>query len=124
MATNFDLTKLGLELQAAGKAINDRVSDDFDSLDFHQVQELSNKAQDLFIKSKSLFALATIALEADVSDSIKALQDASEKINQAIAKVGKIQKIVNIATDLVSLAGNVLDGDLKEIPESVKSLLG
>ncbi|HEY4111241.1 hypothetical protein [Puia sp.] len=123
MATNLDLTQLGLAYQSAGKAINDRISDDFNDLDFHQVQELSNKAQDLFIKSKSLFALATISLQDDAKASLQSLSDASDKLNKAIAKLARIQKIVNIATDLVSIAGDVLSADFKEIPGSVKSLL-
>lgn len=123
MATNFDLNKLGLQMQTAAKAINDRISDDFDSLDFHQVQELSNKAQDLFIKSKSLFALATISLAAEIKDSLTTLQEAKDKLNEAIAKVKKIQKIVDIATDLVGIAGKILQKDFKGIPDAVKDCL-
>jgi hypothetical protein len=123
MATNFDLTKLGLQMQAAAKAINDRISDDFDSLDFHQVQELSNKAQDLFIKSKSLFALATISLPTEVRDSLTTLEEAKDKLNEAIARVKKIQKIVNIATDLVAIAGHILSTDFIGIPGAVGTLI-
>lgn len=123
MATNFELITLAKALTATGNAINDKISDHTNPLPFPQVVELADKAAELFKKSNLLIAQAVIALQDDVKASLQDLQAAGARINTAIAKTAKIQKIVNIATSLVGIAGTILGGDLKDIPGSVQKLL-
>jgi hypothetical protein len=121
--TSFDLVQLGLVLQKAGTALNNRIEKEFSSLSFHEVQELSNKAQELFIKSKLLFAQGVIQLSEEKKSNLVALKEASKQIAGAIQKIEKIQKVINLTTKLLGLAGNILNGNLGTIISSVNGII-
>jgi hypothetical protein len=124
MPTSFELKQLALDLLDAGNSINSRIVSDFQNIkDSGLLPVLSNRAQELFLKSNLLLALATIQIEKEVRDSIQQLNDASAQIQNAIETISKIQKVVNIATDLVTIAVDVIGGDLSDIPGKVGDIL-
>jgi len=101
----------------------DRTSDQTRPLPFPVLEQLIDLAAALAKKSSLLLAQVTIDLKDEIKQSILSLQAATIRINHDIHVVGKIQKVVNIATDLVGIAENVLDGDVKSIPGTVQKLL-
>ncbi len=120
---SFDLQELGTTLLDAGRAINEKVTAEIDTLEFSQINELSNRAQELVLKSKELFATAVIQLGEEVQTDLEALQDANKEIAQAIKKIGNVQKIVNISAGLLTVASNIIAGDFKSIPKSAQAVL-
>jgi hypothetical protein len=121
--SSFDLEQLGLTMQAAGNAINDRIDHDFKTLEFTQIHEMSNRAQELFMKSKTLFAMATIELGNEAKKDLEALQQATGEIATAIKQIEKVQKVINLTAKLIGVAGQIIAGDLKSVPKSVKEVL-
>jgi hypothetical protein len=123
MAQELDFEILGDTYQAAGEAINKWISDNFKTLDPHQIQELANRAQELFLKSKVLFAMEVAGIAANVKDRIIRLQGATNEIKDAVAKAKKVQEIVDIATGLVGIAGKIIGKDFNGLPDAIKDLL-
>lgn len=121
--SSFNLEQLGLAMQNAGNAINDRINRDFKTLDFTEIHEMSNRAQELFLKSKVIFAKAVIELGNEANADLEALQQANDEIATAIKKIHNLQKVINLTAKLISLAGNVITGNLNSIPQSVKDVL-
>jgi conjugal transfer/entry exclusion protein len=123
MITSFDLNAIGRILLSAGSALNARVNTDIDSLDFHQIQQMTNTAQNLIIKSKALFAQATILMETTIQDAIDGLSAASDDINKVIKKVANVQDAINIAGSLVTLAADILGQNFGSIPDDAQAII-
>jgi hypothetical protein len=119
----FNLEQLGLTMQQAGNAINERIDRDFKTLEFTQIHELSNRAQELFMKSKTLFAMAVIELGKEAKEDLEELQQANGEIAKAIKQIEKVQKVINLTAKLIGVAGQIISGDLKSVPKSVKEVL-
>jgi len=120
---SHDLRQTSDTLFNAGNAINDRIRDEFFTLPFPQLHEMSNKAQELFMQSKLLLAQSVIELKEETQDNLKALEEANAKISAAIKTVAKVQQAINVAAKLVIVASNILTGNLKDIPKSAQDVL-
>ena len=107
----IDIHNAGLAFQKLGMSINQRVNADLGTLDFHETLELTNSAQNLLLKSKTMFAQAAVEIGAEVAPALRRLTEATEAIDRAIKTIGDVQKVINIATQLVTAAGSVLSGD-------------
>jgi hypothetical protein len=120
---SFVLEQLGLVLQNAGNAINDRIARDGKNIETTQVVALSNRAQELFMKSTVLFAKATIALGAEAKQDLERLQAADQEIAQAINTIASVQKAIGIAAKLIGVAGHLLAGEIKDAAQSAKDIV-
>ena len=115
MPTPFDLNAIGVTLQQAAGVLNDRVHNQISVLNFDQIQQMTNASQDLLIKSKVLFAQATIQLAADAQGAITNLQNAAKQINQCLATIADVQKAVDLAGDLVGVAASIMSGNVGSV---------
>jgi hypothetical protein len=123
MATTYDLIALGNTLKKAGLDINTRIHDDIANLDMHQVQELSNKAQDLLIKSKTVFELATIQIADNAKNALDTLNKSSGDITEVIKTIKTVQTVIDITAKLVTVAGAVIAGDPLKIISSAEDIV-
>jgi hypothetical protein len=122
--TNYPLINSAKALQDAGNALIDRMNADFDHLSFHQIYDISNKAQELFLKSNALLEQAVILIADDAKDALSHVEDASDEIAKAIKTIGNVQSAITIGTDLVTLAGSILSGNVPGIVDSAGKILG
>lgn len=123
MANTYDLQKLGETLQKSGLAINERVHDNISTMDYHEIQELSNRAQDLLIKSKTVYELANIQIGTDAQKSLDELNKAQGDITNVIKTVKLVQTAIDITAKLVTLAGAVISGNIGGILSSSNDVL-
>ncbi|MES2680034.1 MAG: hypothetical protein V4635_09125 [Bacteroidota bacterium] len=121
MAETYSLQSLGVILQEAALAINHRAKDE--TLEYKEVKALSYQAQELLIKSKTLFELATIEIGVKAQDSLAELNTAQKDIVKTLKTIKSVQKAINIAGKLVSLSGALLSSDVAGVVSSVKGIL-
>ncbi|RKR84128.1 hypothetical protein BDD43_4355 [Mucilaginibacter gracilis] len=115
MATTYDLTTLADSLKASAITINQRIHDDIANMDFHEIQELTNKSQDLIIKSKTLYEMAAINIANDGKAALDTLAKAQDDILHAIKTIKTVQTVIDITAKLVVLAGAVITGNVATI---------
>ncbi len=118
-----NLQQLAKALLDAATAINNRIQQELPNLDPSVIHVMSNRAQELLMKSKALLAMSVIEIGNEAKESLDSLQQATNQINDAIKTINNVQKVINIASKLVGVAGNIITGNLAGIPASVKSVL-
>jgi hypothetical protein len=123
MASNYDLTSLADNLKGSAMTINQRVHDDIANLDFHEIQELTNKSQDLIIKSKTLYETAAINIANNGKEALDSLANAQNDILNAIKTIKMVQTVIDITAKLVVLAGAVITGNVVTIVSTVNDII-
>lgn len=114
---------LGETFQAAAGSIMQRIHDNIKTMDFHEIQELTNKAQDLLMKSRSMFAAAVIKIGKDTEPSVQKLFEAKQQIAHAIKTIKNVQKVIDVSAKLVALGGKALSGDAAGVISGVNEVL-
>lgn len=120
---DYSFVDLANILQLTANALNDWVNENFQNIEPHRVQELNNKTQDLFIKSKVLFQMSALQIAQDNADALNALSAASDKIAATIKKIQKVQEVIDLTAKFVLLGGAVADLDFGNIVATVSDIL-
>lgn len=111
MTKPFDLITYADSMSEAAQAINLRVFNQLEKLNYDRLHDLSNVAKDLFIQSKALYLLETIELTKDASNSMSALAAAAEDVENTIKTSRTLQTAIDLASEMVLLAEAIVSGD-------------
>ncbi len=119
----YSFVDLANILQLTANSLNDWINDNFQNIEPHRIQELNNKTQDLFIKSKVLFQMSALQIAQSNSDALNSLSVASNKIAATIKKIEKVQDVIDLTAKFVMLGGAVADLDFGNIIGTVSDIL-
>lgn len=108
---SVDLESLADALEHAAAEIMQKVIYNADLLGTQNALKLNDQAQELIDKSKLLYAQSVIDIELDTTNSINRLATAKDEIAKVVRTITNVQKIVDLTTNLVSVAENILTGD-------------
>lgn len=92
------------------------------NLDFSEIETLEDTAQDLLIKSKTIFELKTIAIGDAGLSNLDDLSKSSQDIDKAIKVIGNVQCVIDIAAKLISLTTCITTGNLSGIAADIKDI--
>ncbi len=120
---DYSFVDLANILQLTANSLNDWINDNFQNIESHRIQELNNKTQDLFIKSKVLFQMSAVQIAQNNASALNSLSAASDKIATTIKKIQKVQEVIDLTAKLVAMGGAVADLDFGNIVVTVSDIL-
>ncbi len=119
-----NLEQLGIALRSVARALLQRIDDQLDKLSKQEIQDMNSTAQELLNKSKELFVASVIEIGEEAKSSIERLSEAEDQMTNAMRTIESVQKVIDISTKLVGVAGNVLSLDTGAVVSGVEEVLG
>lgn len=113
--TTMKLRDAAIFLQHSADALFSRTKKSLKTLSQTEIIELLNKVQELTLKSSELLALEVIQIEQEAKDAFENLAAVKGNITEAIKKIESVQKVIDLATKIVSFASALIAKDIQKI---------
>jgi methyl-accepting chemotaxis protein len=84
--------------------------------------ELSEQINLIFQNSATLAALATIETEQEISGSLNSLKESTDKIDDALKKIQKVQDVIDIAATVINIGTSFLSKDIEGAVDNIGEL--
>jgi hypothetical protein len=96
--------------------------DNFESLSSDQDNRIKDLHWSVMMYANNFNALSTILVLDEVEESLNAINQITRNINETISHLENIQKVIDIATAVVSLGASILSTDVLDINNSIQEL--
>lgn len=118
-------TQLAKIYSDAADSLDAYIEANFDSLkQSGSLDAIQNSEQQLTTYSEQFIAISNDILFTGAEDCFTQLGDATNSIKQALIHIEEVNKIINIVACTVTLAENILTGNIVGIALAIKDIVG